>query len=49
MKLFITKSKRKNKKYDLLDENKNIYCHLGTIVIRTILCIKTLIEEKDIY
>ena len=26
MKLFITKSKRKNnKKYDLLDENKNIY------------------------
>ena len=25
MKLFITKSKRKIKKYDLLDENKKIY------------------------
>ena len=49
MKLFITKSKRKNKKYDLLDGNKNIYCHLGITAIWTILCIKTLIEEKDIY
>ena len=49
MKLFITKSTRKNKKYDLLDENKNIYCLLAMRGFRTILCIKTMIEEKDIY
>ena len=29
MKLFITKSKRKNKKYDLLDENKNYILSFG--------------------
>ena len=29
MKLFITKSKRKNKKYDLLDEDKNYILSFG--------------------
>ena len=29
MKLFITKSKRKNKKYDLLDENKKYILSFG--------------------
>ena len=48
MKLFITKSKRKNKTYNLLDGNKNIYCLLAMRGLKTILCIKTLIEKKDI-
>ena len=49
MKLFITKSKRKNKKkYDLLDENKIIYCRSVIIDLKTILCTKILIEKIDI-
>ena len=46
MKSFITKSKRKNTIYWV--EIRHIVCLLAMRGLKTILCIKTLIEKKDI-
>ena len=47
--LYITKSKRKNKKYDLLDSDKSTYYRLVIQDIKTTLCIKMAIEKTTIY
>ena len=46
MNLYITKSKTKNKKYDLLHTDKNVYYRLAIQDIKTTLCIRTTIEKK---
>ena len=50
MNVYIAKSKRKSKKYDLLDsDKKSIYYRLAIQDIKTTLCIKMTIEKTTIY
>ena len=48
MNLYSTKSKPKNKKYDLLDRNKSTYCHLVQVCILTTPYIRMKTADKDI-